>query len=112
MNDTPENVSSDHAADASDSLDRILASDDAHAEVRVFGGRATALQDSATTGAGDDRDGEQFDREERAALRRVGGLSTELEDVTEVEYRKVRLENVVLIGVYSRSDSTRSYSRM
>ena len=47
-------------------------------------------------------DGEQFDREERAALRRVGGLSTELEDVTEVEYRQLRLENVVLIGVYSQ----------
>jgi GTP-binding protein HflX len=31
----------------------------------------------------------------------VGGLSTELEDVTEVEYRQLRLENVILIGVYS-----------
>ena len=30
------------------------------------------------------------------------GLSTELEDVTEVEYRQLRLENVVLIGVYSQ----------
>ena len=47
-----------------------------------------------------DFDGEQFDREERAALRRVGGLRTELEDVTEVEYRQLRLEKVVLIGVY------------
>lgn len=28
------------------------------------------------------------------------GLSTELEDVTEVEYRQLRLENVVLVGVY------------
>ncbi len=32
-----------------------------------------------------ERDGEQFDRSERAALRRVAGLSTELEDVTEDE---------------------------
>ena len=30
------------------------------------------------------------------------GLSTELEDVTEVEYRQLRLENVVLIGVYTQ----------
>src|SRR5215207_6709161 len=46
-------------------------------------------------------DGDQLDRDERAALRRVSGLSTELEDVSEVEYRQLRLENVVLIGVYS-----------
>ncbi|MEV8535328.1 GTPase HflX [Streptomyces sp. NPDC051211] len=48
-----------------------------------------------------DRDGEQFDRSERAALRRVAGLSTELEDVTEVEYRQLRLERVVLVGVWT-----------
>ncbi|MFB7861470.1 MULTISPECIES: GTPase HflX [unclassified Streptomyces] len=48
-----------------------------------------------------ERDGEQFDRSERAALRRVVGLSTELEDVTEVEYRQLRLERVVLVGVWT-----------
>ena len=47
------------------------------------------------------RDGEQLDREERAALRRVAGLSTELQDVTEVEYRQLRLERVVLAAVWS-----------
>ncbi|WP_030762325.1 GTPase HflX [Streptomyces griseus] len=47
------------------------------------------------------RDGDQFDRSERAALRRVVGLSTELEDVTEVEYRQLRLERVVLVGVWT-----------
>ncbi len=46
-------------------------------------------------------DGEQFDREERGALRRVAGLSTELHDVTEVEYRQLRLERVVLVGVWT-----------
>ncbi len=46
-------------------------------------------------------DGEQLDREERAALRRVSGLSTELEDITEVEYRQLRLERVVLAAVWS-----------
>jgi GTPase len=39
--------------------------------------------------------------EQRAGLRRVGGLSTELQDVTEVEYRQVRLERVVLAGVWT-----------
>jgi GTP-binding protein HflX len=37
---------------------------------------------------------------DRQALRRVPGLSTELQDVTEVEYRQVRLERVVLVGVW------------
>lgn len=42
-----------------------------------------------------------FDLEDRRALRRVAGISTELRDVTEVEYRSLRLERVVLIGVWS-----------
>lgn len=41
-------------------------------------------------------------REERASLTRVAGISTELQDVTEVEYRQLRLERVVLIGVSPR----------
>ena len=40
----------------------------------------------------------------RNTLRRVDGLRTELEDVTEVEYRQLRIENVVLIGVYSQGN--------
>ena len=39
--------------------------------------------------------------EERTALRRVAGLSTELADITEVEYRQLRLERVVLVGVWT-----------
>lgn len=42
-----------------------------------------------------------FEKESRSALRRVPGLSTELTDVTEVEYRAVRLERVVLVGVWA-----------
>jgi GTP-binding protein HflX len=42
-----------------------------------------------------------YDLAERQALRRVVGLSTELEDVTEVEYRQLRLERVVLVGVWT-----------
>src|ERR1700761_7840643 len=43
----------------------------------------------------------ELDLEDRHALRRVAGLSTELTDVTEVEYRALRLERVVLIGVWT-----------
>jgi GTPase len=43
----------------------------------------------------------ELDLEERTALRRVPGLSTELADVTEVEYRQLRLERVVLVGVWT-----------
>jgi len=42
-----------------------------------------------------------WDLEERYALKRVGGLRTELEDITEVEYRQLRLERVVLVGVWT-----------
>jgi GTP-binding protein HflX len=52
-----------------------------------------------------DHDGEQYDLADRQALRRVAGLSTELEDVTEVEYRQLRLERVVLIGVWTEGSS-------
>lgn len=47
-------------------------------------------------------DGDQLDLEERSALRRVSGLSTELQDISDVEYRQLRLEKVVLIGVWGR----------
>ena len=50
--------------------------------------------------AGSDEEFSQ-DLADRAALRRVGGLSTELQDITEVEYRQIRLERVVLVGVWT-----------
>ncbi|MFO7253436.1 MAG: GTPase HflX, partial [Actinomycetes bacterium] len=43
----------------------------------------------------------ELDLADRYALRRVVGFSTELEDVTEVEYRRLRLERVVLVGVWT-----------
>lgn len=43
----------------------------------------------------------EIDLEQRAGLRRVSNLSTELEDITEVEYRQIRLERVVLAGVWT-----------
>jgi GTP-binding protein HflX len=39
--------------------------------------------------------------EQREGLRKVSSLSTELQDVTEVEYRQIRLEQVVLAGVWT-----------
>ena len=53
-----------------------------------------------------DIEGEGFDREDRGALRRIPGLSTELADVTEVEYRQLRLEQVVLVGVWTEGTVT------
>jgi GTP-binding protein HflX len=63
------------------------------------GERAAALGAEDTHGHSDS-DGDQLDLEERQALKRVAGLSTELEDITEVEYRQLRLEKVVLIGLW------------
>src|SRR5699024_11097727 len=66
---------------------------------RILARSGTALQerDAGHTSY----DGDQFDVEERAALRRVHGLSTELTDVTEVENRQLRFERVVLAGIYA-----------
>ena len=63
------------------------------------GERAAALGADDTHGHSES-DGDQLELEERSALRRVAGLSTELEDITEVEYRQLRLEKVVLIGLW------------
>jgi GTP-binding protein HflX len=53
----------------------------------------------------DDADAGQLDLDDRHALRRVAGLSTELEDVSEVEYRALRLERVVLMGVWTEGSA-------
>jgi GTP-binding protein HflX len=56
---------------------------------------------------GDPSTGE-LELEDRASLRRVAGLSTELQDVTEVEYRQLRLERVVLVGVWAEGTAAQS----
>lgn len=48
-----------------------------------------------------DRDGDQLDLADRHALRRVAGMSTELTDIAEVEYRQLLLEQVVLVSVWT-----------
>lgn len=55
----------------------------------------TSFEDEAPATTGDE------DLRDRAALRRVAGLSTELQDISEVEYRQVRLERVLLVGVWT-----------
>lgn len=97
------------ADDAKSLIDRILASDAAHATANPAASdaprgmnresRALALDEGGNRHTDDD--GDQLDLAARHALRRVDGLSTELEDMSEVEYRKVRLERVVLAGLWT-----------
>ncbi|BCJ54857.1 GTPase HflX [Actinoplanes sp. NBRC 14428] len=57
----------------------------------------------------------ELELEERHSLRRVAGLSTELTDITEVEYRQLRLERVVLVGVWTEgsvSDAENSLTEL
>ncbi len=78
----------------------------------------TALHDEHADPDRPAREEDQPDLEDRHALRRVAGLSTELQDVTEVEYRALRLERVVLMGVWtegtlaSAENSLRELSRL
>ncbi len=65
---------------------------------RVLARAAAALQTEDTDEA--EATGDTLEQAERSALRRVAGLSTELDDVTEVEYRQLRLERVVLVGIF------------
>ncbi len=64
---------------------------------RVLARQGTALESTATQG--DEGEGGELEREARAGTRRTTSHSTELEDVSEVEYRQVRLERVVLVGL-------------
>jgi len=69
--------------------------------------RTEVFEPDVTTG--------ELELEERHSLRRVAGLSTELTDVTEVEYRQLRLERVVLVGVWTEgsiSDAENSLTEL
>ena len=54
----------------------------------------------------EDFDGDQLDLAERLSLRRVAGMSTQLADITEVEYRDLQLERVVLVSVWTSGTQT------
>ena len=113
-------------------IDRILAADDARrASEREATGRGSAdgaaaeHRDAPDAGTPDrsgalagralaldegedghtDADGDQDELAARHSLKRVQGLSTELEDMTEVEYRQLRLERVVLAGVWTEGSA-------
>jgi GTP-binding protein HflX len=99
MNDKP--FDSDEAEDQSKAafasrgdevIDRILRR----------GERAVALGAEETHGYSAS-DGDQQDLQDRTSLRRVNGLSTELQDITDVEYRQLRLEKVLLIGLWGQN---------
>lgn len=103
-------TSGDGSGPDDDVVERVLASAGSRAAgYSIFAGAAEALQAEALQGDAEQDDGDdaaKWAREDRAALRRIAGLSTELDDVTEVEYRQLRLERVVLISVYSGGDTT------
>jgi GTP-binding protein HflX len=104
-------------AESDDVVARVLASAGAASANRTsFGAasdqieRAQALQSDSNYD--ERRDGEQLDREDRQALRRVAGLSTELDDVTEVEYRQLRIERDVLNGIYTQGTTVDAENSM
>src|ERR687896_91839 len=67
---------------------------------------STMTESALSTTAADLRPTQgDYELEERSSLRRIAGLSTELADVTEVEYRQLRLERVVLVGVWTEGSA-------
>jgi GTP-binding protein HflX len=79
-----------------------------HAGRATIGPRRSLLRTTHQTPVLDEPDltTGDLELEERHSLRRVAGLSTELTDVTEVEYRQLRLERVVLVGVWTGGSVT------
>ncbi|WP_344771853.1 GTPase HflX [Nocardioides panacisoli] len=95
-----------HAEDfsLSEELDETASwdeTDDAVSEADDF--ESGYAEDDYVSPDGDDPEASTgaLDLAERHQLRRVAGLRTELEDITEVEYRQLRLEKVVLVGVWT-----------
>jgi len=77
------------------------ADNDAAIDESVFDLDAAAVELTDTFPDQDVDERVELELEARRGLRRVPGITTELEDVTEVEYRQLRLERVVLIGVWT-----------
>ena len=83
--------------------------EDSDARRDVLSEQSEVLLDDDRRGSGAASDSDELweEREGRNALRHVVGLG-EMQDVTEVEYRKVRLERVVLVGVWSSAVTTQA----
>ncbi|CAN5299893.1 GTPase HflX [soil metagenome] len=93
--DLDDALAATEAWDDSDAADGFVSGYDDEPEDLDPADRARAYDPTA---------GDQ-DLAERHALRRVAGLRTELEDITEVEYRQLRLERVILVGVWTTGTS-------
>ena len=69
------------------------------------------LRESARVAADFDADESEYDLEpqqelsDRHALRRVKGFSTELQDISDAEYRQLQLERVILVGVWTEGSA-------
>jgi GTP-binding protein HflX len=69
------------------------------------------LRESARAAADFDADENSYQEDsqqelvDRHALRRVKGFSTELQDITDAEYRQLQLERVVLVGVWTEGSA-------
>ena len=96
MNDKP--FDSDEAEEQS-KASFVSRGDEVIDRILRRGERAVALGADETHGYSE-TDGDQQDLQDRTSLRRVNGLSTELQDITDVEYRQLRLEKVLLIGLW------------
>ncbi|WP_239455181.1 GTPase HflX [Bifidobacterium pullorum] len=85
--------------------------EDSGARRDVLSEQSEVLLDDDRRGSGAAADSDELweEREGRNALRHVVGLG-EMQDVTEVEYRKVRLERVVLVGVWSSAVTTQAHA--
>jgi GTP-binding protein HflX len=76
------------------------------------------LRESARAAADFDYDESDFqenDQQElsdRNALRRIKGFSTELQDISEAEYRQLQLERVVLVGVWTEGTAEMAENSM
>ncbi len=60
----------------------------------------------------DFQENEQQELSDRNALRRIKGFSTELQDISEAEYRQLQLERVVLVGVWTEGTSEMAENSM
>jgi GTP-binding protein HflX len=76
------------------------------------------LRESARVAADFDYDesefqeSEQQDLSDRNALRRIKSFSTELQDISEAEYRQLQLERVVLVGVWTEGTAEMAENSM
>jgi GTP-binding protein HflX len=60
----------------------------------------------------DFQENEQQELSDRNALRRIKGFSTELQDISEAEYRQLQLERVVLVGVWTEGSAEMAENSM